>query len=186
MLDTSATVACSFKSVHHLLAPLSFCLHSALSVMCPARVTVELLEKPYTECANLLPNDSASLLMDDTDFHATYNVPASAPANRAPQPTLAAFRLVTPGGSSHSLLAPTHPLIAPIARITTQYPHPALTASGPLTTADGTRSPPTTTHTPSSIALGKRCLVEILFDDEADPVASTSSTYDWHLRPISV
>ncbi|KAJ7249062.1 hypothetical protein C8J57DRAFT_1240066 [Mycena rebaudengoi] len=28
---------------------------------------------------NLLPDDCSSLLMDDTDFHVTFNVPASAP-----------------------------------------------------------------------------------------------------------
>ncbi|KAJ7294013.1 hypothetical protein C8J57DRAFT_1211381 [Mycena rebaudengoi] len=142
--------------------------------MRPAHVTIELLKEPDTKRANLLLDDSASLLMDDTDFRTTYNVPTSAPANQAPQPMLAAFGMVAPGGSSHNLLAPTHLLIVPIMMITTQHPHPALATSGPLTTADGMRSPPTTTHTPSSVALGKRCLVEILCDDEADPVALTS------------
>ncbi|KAJ7216139.1 hypothetical protein C8J57DRAFT_1255387 [Mycena rebaudengoi] len=63
--------------------------------------------------------------------------------------------------------------VARVATITTQYPHLAPAASGPLTTGNGTRSPPPSNHTPSSVSLGKRCLVEILFD-EADPVASTS------------
>ncbi|KAJ7262425.1 hypothetical protein C8J57DRAFT_1231793 [Mycena rebaudengoi] len=161
----------SFKSIHHLSAS----VFTVLFLLCaPLALPSNCSRNPTPNAPIYFPTTRRLLLMDDADFRATYKVPASAPANRAPQPTLAALGLVAPGSSSHSLLAPTHPLIAPIATITTQHPHPALAASGPLTTADGTCSPPTTTHTPSSVALGKRCLVEILFDDEADPVASTS------------
>ncbi|KAJ7244500.1 hypothetical protein C8J57DRAFT_1725629 [Mycena rebaudengoi] len=163
----------SFKSIHHLSAS----VFTVLFLLCaPLALPSNCSRNPTPNAPIYFPTTRRLLLMDDADFRATYKVPASAPANRAPQPTLAALGLVAPGSSSHSLLAPTHPLIAPIATITTQHPHPALAASGPLTTADGTCSPPTTTHTPSSVALGKRCLVEILFDDEADPVASTSTS----------
>ncbi|KAJ7276033.1 hypothetical protein C8J57DRAFT_1714447, partial [Mycena rebaudengoi] len=130
------------------------------------RSTVEAVHDPDPERTNLLPDDSASLLMDDAAFHATYHVPASAPLGwNQPTPTSFPVDSAAHSVSIRSTSAPevpsgpsaTHnPLPVTIATVADRY-----VGDGPL-------------H-PSSVVLGKRRLADAHVDDDRHPTPASSS-----------
>jgi hypothetical protein len=111
------------------------------------RSTVETFHDPDPERSNLLPDDSASLLMDDADFHATYHVPASAPLGWVqPMPT---WLPVDPAAHPVSIGSTPAPE-APSGPSATHNPHPVTTA----TVADRYVGTVLSVHPPSFLERG--------------------------------